>query len=102
VKRALLAREAAAEVESAATWYEGRRTGLAAAFLAEIGRTLQLIESRPQAFPRVVGPAADLNVRRALCHRFPYAIVYFERPDDVRILAVAHTSRRPDYWLNRV
>jgi hypothetical protein len=33
--------------------------------------------------------------------RFPYKIVYRERADDLYIVAIAHTSRRPGYWKDR-
>jgi len=32
---------------------------------------------------------------------FPYSLVYIVSKDEIRILAVAHQSRRPDYWAGR-
>ena len=32
---------------------------------------------------------------------FPYAVIYTERPGVVRVVAVAHTHRRPGYWQDR-
>jgi hypothetical protein len=34
--------------------------------------------------------------------RFPYLILYLDYPDRIRILALAHTSRRPGYWKTRI
>jgi hypothetical protein len=33
--------------------------------------------------------------------RFPFQIIYRVPGEDVVIIAVAHTSRSPDYWSNR-
>lgn len=41
--------------------------------------------------------ADDLDIRRALLPRFPYAVVFFELEAETRVLAVAHASRRPGY-----
>jgi hypothetical protein len=34
--------------------------------------------------------------------RFPYDIVVRERVDEIIVVAVAHQSRRPGYWKNRL
>ena len=46
--------------------------------------------------------AVDLEVRRALLPRFPYALVFLELQTEIRVLVVAHAKRNPDYWLNRL
>jgi hypothetical protein len=33
--------------------------------------------------------------------RFPFSIVYSVGGDNLRVLAVAHQSRRPRYWRGR-
>jgi len=33
--------------------------------------------------------------------KFPYSIIYTIEPDHIRILAVAHSKRKPEYWLSR-
>ncbi len=43
-----------------------------------------------------------LGIRRAGVHRFPYALLYFEQPEVVRVLAIAHERRRPGYWRGRL
>jgi len=35
-------------------------------------------------------------------HRFPYALMFLELKTEIRVLAVAHATRHPDYWLNRL
>lgn len=39
--------------------------------------------------------------RRVLTTRFPYALIHRTPPDEIVIVAVAHTSRRPGYWRDR-
>lgn len=94
--------EAVEEMEEAAEWYEERRPGLARHFLDEIEQLQGRIVERPASYPRLDVPSSDLVIRRALLSRFPYAVVFLDREDEIRILAIAHTKRRPGYWLNRL
>jgi plasmid stabilization system protein ParE len=45
-----------------------------------------------------LSPAVYKQYRRALMHRFPYAIFYKEEPDAIKIYAVSHTSQHPRKW----
>lgn len=40
-------------------------------------------------------------VRRQLVPGFPFAVVYVTEPA-LTVVAIAHTSRRPDYWRMRI
>lgn len=97
-----LSPEAVLELIEAAAWYETRQPGLAIRFLQEIDQAQQAIQSRPKSFLQLANMAVDLEVRRALLPRFPYALVFLELQTEIRVLAVAHTKRHPDYWLNRL
>ena len=97
-----LSPEAIDELVEAAGWYQGRRPGLELEFLAEVDRLLPLIGGSPEAFPRFLDLPADLVIRRALLPRFPYALIFMDLGEHVRVLAVAHAKRRPGYWLGRV
>ena len=90
------------ELAEAVLWYEDRRLGLGRELLDEIEAVLPLIAERPRSFPRLQGVDPALEIRRALLPRFPYALVFLVREEEVRILAVAHLKRRPGYWLSRV
>jgi hypothetical protein len=94
--------EVGGELAEAVLWYEAKKEGLGADLLTEIEATLPLLGDRPRSFPRLLDVAPALEIRRALLARFPYALVFLVRPDEVRVLAVAHAKRRPDYWLSRV
>lgn len=62
---------------------------------------LPTIGVRPRSFPRVQD-IRRFEIRRALLARFPYAVVFLVREHELRVVAVAHAKRRPDYWLRRV
>ena len=94
--------EVSDELAEAALWYEAKQPGLGEDLLAEIAVTLQVVGGRPRSFPRLQDVHTTREIRRALLARFPFALVFLVRSDEVRILAVAHAKRRPGYWLSRV
>jgi len=81
------------ELNDAAGYYDALRPGLGQAFLDEIERAVTQILAYPEAAPLV-----NRIVRRKLVRRFPYSVMYSIRPEDIRILAIAHQKRRPFYW----
>jgi plasmid stabilization system protein ParE len=90
VKPVRLAREAANELTEAATWYEKKQSGLGERFLGEVNHTFVVITSRPAAFPRLSDIGVGLNIRRSLMFYFPYAVIFVELENEIRILALAH------------
>lgn len=97
-KPLLLHPQARAEIFEAARYYEQRRLGLGAGFLAEVRRAGELIRAYPQAAPAARGR----EVRRKGLNRFPYNLIYVVRPDHIQIVAAEHQNRRPDYWTSRL
>lgn len=97
--------EARVEIRDAALWYEERRPHLGDDFVAEVSEMLERIEEAPVSYPLWPGVPAMRGgappIRRAVLHRFPYAIAFETHPDRMRVLAVAHTKRRPLYWISR-
>lgn len=61
--------EAQTEMFEAAAWYEAEREGLGLRFEQELHKVLARIEEAPRQFPEI-----EPGARRALLHRFPYAI----------------------------
>lgn len=84
------------ELNEAAQYYEHEQGGLGAAFLLDARRCTEAIASHPQA-----GVLIGDNIRRRLCRRFPYALLYTASDDEVRVLAVRNLHRRPGYWVGR-
>ena len=75
---------------------EYEQPGLGAAFIAEVRRCTVAVAEHPQASPVVLG-----TIRRRLCQRFPYALLYTVAGRELRILAVMNLKRRPGYWVGR-
>lgn len=99
--KAQLHEEAEEELKAAAEWYEQRRPGLSASFLAEVRAAVEVIEEKPDRWPAWTGVESELPVRRYVLRRFPFALAYLVVGDRLVILAVAHVRRRPRYWQRR-
>lgn len=69
---------------------------LAHSFISEFERAAALLAE----FPRL-GAVWRGRTRRFPLRRFPYSIVYYLRESEVRVLAVAHQSRKPGFWRGR-
>jgi toxin ParE1/3/4 len=83
--------------EDAIIWYHLRSPMASLRFEAEVERVISAIEGDPERFARY-----GKLTRYALLRRFPYSIVYQLWADHIYILAVAHGSRLPGYWRNRL
>jgi toxin ParE1/3/4 len=94
--------EASAELEDAALWYESQRPGLGLEFVRAVDAALERIAQWPQTGRRVTGVPNDVLARRVPLNRFPYHVAYLEWEGVIRILAFAHDSREPGYWLSRI
>jgi len=102
--RVLLLDEAERELLDAIRWYDDQQTGLGHDFEQEVFKMVDRIRQNPLLGSLVeVLPDCD-DVRRMAAHRFPYHVIYdcSGLPDEVRVFAVAHERRRPDYWLDRL
>jgi len=89
-----------AEAEAAVRWYNARVPGLGDDFRVELIAAVEWIVEGPEVWPVSVD---DLRARRYLLSRFPYSIVYVVAVDGgITVAAVAHTKRKPGYWLRRV
>ena len=86
------------ELTDAVRWYERRRSGLGGDFYDAVVRTIDLIRAHPEIGASRMGRLPNQQLRVA---RFPYKIVYRVRENDIYVVAVAHTSRRPGYWQRR-
>jgi plasmid stabilization system protein ParE len=89
---------AKADMREAATWYEAEKPGLGDQLVDEIGEALSRIRRLPLSFPEV-----GRRVRRALLHRFPYAVYFLMvEENSAVVLAVLHQHRAPVAWKSRV
>ncbi len=94
----------AAEDEFAETldWYLERSFRAYTGFRSAVEASAKRLASMPKSFPSIVVPGAPITVRRARTKGFPFVLVFVEHNDQVVVVAVAHTSRRPLYWTNRL
>lgn len=89
--------DAQKEIDETFAYYEGKRDGLGYDFVEEIERCTNQIQRSPKLAIKVT----DTDYRRSITKRFPYLIFYRETDDDIRIIAIAHSKRKPGYWVNR-
>ncbi len=78
-------------------FYESRRKGLGAAYLAAFEKMMMYIVESPYRFRIVRKP----NIHEISLKNFPYKII-FRSENDIQVLAVPHKKRSPDYWLSRL
>jgi len=78
-------------------WYADRSKRAAEGFQAEFARALEAIAANPDRYP-----LCDDRHRFYLLKRYPFQVIYRKAPEEqLLIVAVAHTSRRPGYWSER-
>jgi toxin ParE1/3/4 len=86
------------EYEKAFNYYAERSPEAAQRFKNAVDAAVQRIISQgPDSLPRYSGQIHWVRVQR-----FRYILVFRQRgPDEIVVVAVAHTSRRPGYWRRR-
>lgn len=78
-------------------YLELRANGLGRRFFAEVQRAEKLIAQFPELAVEIIP-----GIRKRVLRRFRYSLIYTIEGDTVLLLAVAHHSRRPGYWIGRV
>ncbi|MFO7580013.1 type II toxin-antitoxin system RelE/ParE family toxin [Nitrosomonas halophila] len=102
MKKARILQEAANETIAAASWYDKERDGLGAEFANAVETAIDLIEADMLPLSPMPGKSGAKGLKRLILKRFPYDIVVIESTDEVIIIAVAHHSRKPGYWRQRI
>jgi plasmid stabilization system protein ParE len=92
--------EATAEFDEAVDYYlsEASRKisfNFVTAFHSKLDRLCCMPRSAP-SWP------SHPDIRHLFMQSFPYSIVYALEHGEIMILAVAHSSREPGYWLGRL
>jgi plasmid stabilization system protein ParE len=85
------------EMTEASLFYERRSARLGVDFLDEVDRAIALLRDYP-----TLGQIIEGALRQVTLHRFPFNIFYAVEADAIVIVAVAHQSRHPGYWRERV
>ncbi len=94
--------DAAEEAIEAAAWYERQRPGLGTDFFEAFEAAVDLVEAQHIPFSPYPGRAGAAGAQRVILKRFPYDIVLVEHDAELVVIAVAHQSRRPGYWRERL
>lgn len=89
--------QAEKELEEIEKYYDDIRDELGDRFRDEIQLAISRILKRPQAWQPMTR-----STRRCRLNSFPYGLVYMVEADEVRMIAVMHLHREPNYWLDRL
>lgn len=88
--------DAELELNASVDYYQECKDGLGGEFAYEVQKTIQRILEFPTAWQKLDG-----EIRRSLTNRFPFGIIYFQRGNEIIILAVMQLHRKPNYWKDR-
>ena len=88
--RLIVQPEAESDLVEAFRWYESKRIGLGTDFLEAVSHAFERLSDRPLRYAVV-----HRQTRRVLLRRFPYAVLYTVRDDDVYVLGILHQRRNP-------
>jgi len=84
------------DILEAFEWYELHQEGLGARFQMALANAEKFVQRNPS-----LGEPYDFGSRRWPLKVFPYTLIYSDEPETILIIAVAHYSRKPDYWHHR-
>jgi len=84
------------EYTESLSWYAERSIHAATEFDREFDLALAKISTNPERFPR-----CDARHQFYLMQKFPFQIIYRHLNSEIHVVAVAHTSRKPNYWADR-
>ncbi len=89
--------QAAEEIEQERQWYRERSVVAEAAFQRELDRAVESVLEAATRWPQYIA-----GTRRYLFSTFPFSFIYFVEGESVFVVALAHQSRRPGYWRERL
>lgn len=85
------------DFRTALEWYEKQVTGLGEEFVRCVDIQVRSVGRQPQRFPVVHAN----SIKRALISRFPYAIYFVEKRENVIVIAILHQRVNPRTWQKR-
>lgn len=88
------------EIEHYIRRYESEAAGLGDRLWLDIQTAASLISEYPE-----IGESVRRTrglVRRVPLRHFPFFLLYRRREDSLQIVALAHMSRKPNYWRSRL
>ena len=88
--------EADSEFAAAVAYYDSQEAGLGQRFEDEIDKTVLWLAEHPHVCQLRRGIYRRMNLQI-----FPYYIPYIVRESTLWVVAIAHSRRRPEYWIRR-
>lgn len=88
--------EARDELLDAISYYENAHPGLGRRFKEEVDRSVLWIAEHYLLFRLRPNGYRKINLRI-----FPYGIPFIIKGDTLWVLALAHSARKPEYWIDR-
>jgi hypothetical protein len=86
------------ELEEAAAFYANEGgSRVANTFLDEFEHIVSILENNQK-----IGGVIQHGFRHFLFCQFPYSVIYRESGTGLKIFAIAHQKRKPEYWLYRI
>lgn len=101
MKPVRVGKEAAEEFEEAAAWYETEQRGLGERFISAFEHDLQLLAEENPPLTPAAGNAGSKGARKLILHKFPFSLIVHDLPSSRVVVALAHHSRKPEYWRSR-
>jgi hypothetical protein len=92
----IILQQAFEELNAAIAYYEEQQVGLGRRLKDEVDQHVNWIVSNA-TIPQI----RKGGYRRVNLKVFPYYIAYIIREDTLWILAIAHSHRKPEYWIKR-
>ena len=92
----LIRPEAEKDLKESFVWYEDKRIGLGFNFLLQFEAGLHFITRNP-----TVSSKKYKDVRMYLLKRFPFKLFYLVNKNQIIVLAVLHSKRRPSLLKKR-
>jgi plasmid stabilization system protein ParE len=92
--------EAKCELNCSALYLAKRGGGaLGERFISNVEAAIASARSSPRLYRKFHGDARKVRI-----DRFPYHVVYWhdEESDSIHVVAIAHASRNPSYWRDRL
>ncbi|RUO34889.1 type II toxin-antitoxin system RelE/ParE family toxin [Aliidiomarina soli] len=89
--------DAEAELYKCIRYYDSQVRGLGAKFLNAFDSVGQRISTFPKSNAIILKP----DIRKASLSIFPTSVIYRITPNNIEILAITHTRRKPFYWIAR-
>ena len=90
------------DIDAIASRYGRSTDKTGKSFLDQLEVALAMIATNPGIGERIEKASRDQIVRGFSVARYPYLVLYKSEADLITIITVAHHSRRPGFWRDRL